>query len=111
MEVLIEDLMNLHFSSPSFRQIFESQQTTRVFVEGYKSFVRKVQALQGGLNNRTVRILEKLGHFGLALALDNCVAGGEKREVSNALDFVKRVLTFSDCSYRSWIHCNKRRIA
>ncbi|EEB98418.1 hypothetical protein MPER_02076, partial [Moniliophthora perniciosa FA553] len=35
MEVLIEQLMDLHTSSGTFRQVFQSQQTTQTFVDAY----------------------------------------------------------------------------
>jgi hypothetical protein len=80
MEVLIEELMDLHASSSGFREVFKSQQTTQLFVNSYKTFVLRVtDAAQ--VNQRTIRILEKLTHFGLGLALDNAVAGAQKREV------------------------------
>lgn len=85
MEVLIEELMDLHASSATFREVFKSQQTTQIFVDSYKSFVMKVVDLPD-LNQRAVRILEKLTHFGLALALDNSVAGSQKREVRAVYD-------------------------
>ncbi|KAL4258196.1 Beach-domain-containing protein [Pleurotus pulmonarius] len=37
VELLIEELMNLHASSSTFRQIFKSQQTTQLFVDAYKA--------------------------------------------------------------------------
>lgn len=80
MEVLLEELMDLHASSPTFREVFRSQQTTQLFIDGYRSFVSKISPAQE-INARTVRILEKSSHLGLALALDNCVAGSQKREV------------------------------
>ena len=100
MEVLIEELMDLHTSSSTFRQLFRSQQTTQIFADTYKSFVAKVSA-SPEVNQRTIRILEKLSHFGLALALDNAVAGSQKREVCS------RVLVTlpSLVSHRSWTPC------
>jgi len=80
MEVLIEQFMDLHASSPTFRQVFKSQQTTQRFVDAYKSFVSKVVATKD-VNQWTRRILEKLTHFGLGLALDVHITGSQKREV------------------------------
>lgn len=80
MEVLVEELMDLHSSSSTFREIFESHQTTQLFVDAYKAFVTKAAASE--VSSRVIRLLEKLGHFGMALALDNSVAGSHKREVS-----------------------------
>jgi hypothetical protein len=97
MEVLVEELMDLHSSSPTFRQLFESHATTQIFVESYRSFVSKCASLD--LNQRIVRILEKLGHFGLALALDNAVAGSQKREVYFYPDH--SLITLSPWAFRS----------
>jgi hypothetical protein len=92
MEVLIEELIDLHASSSGFREVFRSQQTTQLFVDSYKSFVAKVTAAPE-VNQRTIRILEKLTHFGLGLALDNAVAGSQKREVWYTFAFIELELT------------------
>ncbi|KAK7049866.1 Beige protein-like 1 [Paramarasmius palmivorus] len=84
MEVLIEELMDLHASSGTFRQVFQSQQTTQIFVDAYKKFVETLTPVPE-VNQRTIGILEKLTHFGLALALDNAVAGAQKREILDIL--------------------------
>ncbi|KAF9267665.1 beach-domain-containing protein [Marasmius fiardii PR-910] len=91
MEVLIEEIMDLHASSPTFRQIFQSQQTTQILVDAYRSFVRKLETVSD-LNQRTVRILEKLSHLGLALALDNAVAGAQKREILDTLQTAENLI-------------------
>lgn len=80
MEVLVEQFMDLHASSPTFRQVFKSQLTAQQFVETYKAFVSKVTGATE-INQRTGRILEKLTHFGLALVLDVHINGSQKREV------------------------------
>ncbi|KAG6865428.1 hypothetical protein C0991_002666 [Blastosporella zonata] len=80
MENLVEELMDLHASSATFRQVFKSQQITQLFVDTYKTFVSKVTAAVG-VNQWTRRILEKLTHLGLALALDPFISGGQKREI------------------------------
>ncbi len=81
MEALTEELMGLHSTTPAFRQVFASQQTTQLFVSTYKTFVSSISAVPAVNNQLTIRLLEKLNHFGLALALDNAVAGTFKREV------------------------------
>ncbi|KAK0199746.1 beach-domain-containing protein [Desarmillaria ectypa] len=91
MEVLVEELIDLHASSATFRQVFRSQQTTQLFVEAYKSFVSKVSAVPS-VNQRTSRILEKMTHFGLTLALDGAVAGVQKREILDILQNAETVL-------------------
>ena len=83
MENLIEEFLTLHATSSTFRQIFESQQTTQLFIDTYKSLVDKLTCSTSSVNDWNARILEKLTHFGLALALDNAVGGTQKREVSS----------------------------
>ncbi|KAJ7075426.1 beach-domain-containing protein [Mycena belliarum] len=91
MEVLVEELMDLHASSSGFREVFKSQQTTQLFVNSYKSFVMRIMSAEQ-VNQRTIRILEKLTHFGLGLALDNAVAGAQKREILDILQDAEAVL-------------------
>lgn len=79
--------MNLHASSSTFRQIFKSQQTTQLFVDAYKAYVSKITALPA-LNSKTTSTVEKLNHLGLAFALDNSVAGSQKRQVRGMLGSV-----------------------
>ena len=89
MEVLVEELIDLHASSPTFRQVFRSQQTTRLFVDAYKAFVTAVSS-STDINPRAIKLLEKISHFSSTLSLDNDVVGPQKREVcvSVILSFV-----------------------
>lgn len=80
MEALIEEIIDLHVSSSTFRQVFRSQQTTQMFLDAYKSFVTATTASMDG-HQRTIRILERLSHFALTLAHDDDVAVPQKREV------------------------------
>ncbi|KAJ3720550.1 hypothetical protein C8R42DRAFT_671005 [Lentinula raphanica] len=154
-ESLIETLLSLHSSSPTFRFVFQSQQTTAVFVGAYRAFVEKIQEAissnsstslratpdsasdsksrpksmslsysrsllsrsgsrssiasfaslnafntptstkpdsQATINPQAIRILEKLSHFGLGLALDNSVAGGQKREILDILQSAEAII-------------------
>lgn len=81
MENLVEEMLTLHASSSTFRQVFESQQTTQIFIDSFKAMVDKLSGARS-INGWNVKILEKLTHFGLALALDNAVGGSQKRQVS-----------------------------
>ncbi|KAF7319608.1 hypothetical protein HMN09_00301200 [Mycena chlorophos] len=92
MEVLIEELIDLHASSNSFREVFKSQQTTQLFVNSYKTFVLRVMKAEQ-INQRTIRVLEKMTHFGLGLALDNNVAGAQKREILDILQDAESILS------------------
>ena len=80
MEVLVEELIDLHAASPTFRQVFRSQQTTQIFVDAYKSFVTAIGSSTEA-NPRTIRILEKISQFSRTLTLDSDVAVPQKREV------------------------------
>jgi hypothetical protein len=80
IEALTEELLSLHSTIPLFRSAFQSHNTTQLFIDGYKTFVNKLTEISE-ITAQPLRILEKLTHFGLALALDNSVAGSQKREV------------------------------
>jgi hypothetical protein len=84
VEALVEELLNLHSTSAHFRSLFQSQILTQVFIDGYKVYVTRLAEVSE-INARALRILEKVTHFGLALALDNSVAGSQKREVGIVL--------------------------
>ncbi|KAF9479125.1 beach-domain-containing protein [Pholiota conissans] len=91
MEMLIEELLMLHASSSTFRHLFESQQTTQLFIDAYKSMVAKLSSASS-INGWNLRILEKLTHFGLALALDNAVGGSQKREILDKIQSAEGIL-------------------
>ncbi|KAF6760566.1 hypothetical protein DFP72DRAFT_988225 [Ephemerocybe angulata] len=63
LEAMLETMMKLPY-------IFRSQQATQMFIDGYKQTVEKLKT-SPSINQLTGRILEKLSHLGLALALDN----------------------------------------
>ncbi|KDQ53971.1 hypothetical protein JAAARDRAFT_61057 [Jaapia argillacea MUCL 33604] len=91
VELLIEELIDLHSSSPTFRKIFESQQATQQFVDAYKSFQKAIATLPE-IDQPTTRVLEKLSHLGLTLALDNAVSGHQKREILDTLQLAQSLL-------------------
>jgi hypothetical protein len=80
VEAILEELVLLQSSSPTFRQLFESQQTTQMFIKAFRSFVTSLPSTSE-IPQHHIRISEKLMHFGLTLSLDNVVAGAQKREV------------------------------
>ena len=87
MESLIERMLTLHASSGTFRQTFESLQATQLFIDAYNGMLGRLTSVLANaegdrhVNGWNVRILEKLSHFGLALALDKAVGGPQKQEV------------------------------
>jgi hypothetical protein len=80
MEVLVEELIDLHASSPTFRQVFRSPQTTQLYVDAYKAFVTAVSS-STVINPRAIKLLEKISNFSSTLSLDNDVSGPQKRDV------------------------------
>jgi len=88
MENLIERMLTLHALSGTFRQTFESQQIIQLFIDAYNGMIERLTRVltdvgsdRHYVNGWNVRILEKLNHFGLAVALDNAVGGPQKQEV------------------------------
>lgn len=81
VEALIETLIELHSSVPTFRQLFRSHQTTQIFVDSYQFIVTSVGSSLR-VKPSVIRLLEKLTHLALSLALDPDVSGTHKREVS-----------------------------
>ncbi|KZT02850.1 beach-domain-containing protein [Laetiporus sulphureus 93-53] len=90
-ERLLEQLINLHSTVPSFRQIFKSHATTEIFINTYRMFVASASTTVE-LPFNTVRILEKLSHFGLSVALDNSVSSSHKQEIMDVLQSAETVL-------------------
>ncbi|KAJ3575407.1 hypothetical protein NP233_g1115 [Leucocoprinus birnbaumii] len=91
METLTEELLNLHSTLAQFRIIFQSHNTTQLLIDAYKNYVKALANLTE-INARALRILEKLTHFGLALALDNAVAGSQKREILDVIPIAEGIL-------------------
>lgn len=80
VEHLLEALIETHSSSPTFREVFRSHAVTQAFIDAYKMFATSV-AHAAEIDQGTVRVLEKLSHLGLSIALDNVVAVTQKQEV------------------------------
>lgn len=91
MEKLVEDLIELHASSATFRQVFQSQQTTQLLVDAYKSFVTRVKE-EVDVDDQKRRILDKLTHFSLAVATNSIVAGPQKHEILISVQSAHQVL-------------------
>lgn len=85
VERLLESLIGLHGSSATFRQVFKSHSTTQYLIDAHKSFVAALSHFQE-IPASVVRILEKLAHLSLSVALDTSVAGDQKQEVCGCCD-------------------------
>ena len=81
VEHLLEALIETHSTSPTFREVFRSNAVTQSFIDAYKMYSASV-AHSYEIDQSTVRVLEKLSHLGLSIALDNAVAVAQKQEVS-----------------------------
>lgn len=79
-ESLLERLIDVHSTSPTFRAVFQSNAVTQSYIDSYKSFVT-VLGMTEQIDLSTIRVLEKLSHFGLSIALDNVVPGSQKQDV------------------------------
>ncbi|KAA1472737.1 beach-domain-containing protein [Dentipellis sp. KUC8613] len=90
-EALLEELVNLQSTSPTFREIFRSQLTTQQFLDAFKAFVQAISTAPE-ITQKTVHLMEKVMHFGLTLALDNAVNGNQKREILNTLQAADMVV-------------------
>ncbi|KAI0646236.1 beach-domain-containing protein [Trametes meyenii] len=91
VEHLLEALIEVHSSSPTFREVFKSNAITQSFIDAYKMFSISV-AHSIEIDQGTVRVLEKLSHFGLSIALDNAVASSQKQEIMDILQSAEAVL-------------------
>ncbi|KZT70568.1 beach-domain-containing protein [Daedalea quercina L-15889] len=91
VEKLLEELIEVHSSTPSFRQLFKSQATTDSLIDAYKSFVASA-SMAPELSQSTVRILEKLSHVGLSIALDNAVGNSQRQEIMDILQSAETAL-------------------
>ncbi|KAH9896772.1 beach-domain-containing protein [Cubamyces lactineus] len=91
VEHLLEALIDIHSSSPTFREVFRSNAVTQSFIDAYKMFATSV-AHSAEIDQGTVRVLEKLSHLGLSIALDNAVAVGQKQEIMDVLQAAEAVL-------------------
>ena len=83
-EHLLEELINLHSSSTTFRQTFQSQSTSQAFIEAYRSFVSSAAHLTPR-EAIVTRIIEKMSHLALSVALSDAVGSNQKQEVSSTI--------------------------
>ena len=80
VEHLLEALIDTHSTSPTFREVFRSNAITQSFIDAYKMYSTSIAYAQE-IDQSTIRVLEKLSHLGLSIALDNSVAVNQKQEV------------------------------
>ncbi|GBE84628.1 hypothetical protein SCP_0606070 [Sparassis crispa] len=91
VEQLLERLIEVHSTVPTFRQVFKLQATTQLFIDAYRSFVASV-SMFSDFALSTTRILEKLSHLGLSIALDTVVTASQKEEIMEILQSAETAL-------------------
>jgi hypothetical protein len=73
-------VIQLHPTSPSFRQVFKSTQVTQQFIDTHLAFVSAVKSLPE-ISQRVTSLMDKMCHFVIALALDPSVSQSQQAEV------------------------------
>ncbi|RPD65419.1 beach-domain-containing protein [Lentinus tigrinus ALCF2SS1-7] len=91
VEHLLETLIDTHSTSPTFREVFRSHAVTQSYIDAYKMYSTSV-AYSPEIDQSTIRVLEKLSHLGLSIALDNAVAVSQKQEIMDVLQAAESVL-------------------
>ncbi|EMD36591.1 hypothetical protein CERSUDRAFT_115625 [Gelatoporia subvermispora B] len=91
VEHLLEALIELHSTCAAFRHIFKSSSITQAFIDAYQPFVISMSSAPE-VSQAAIRILEKLSHLALSVALDESVAGSQKREIMEILQAAETAL-------------------
>ncbi|KAI0746713.1 beach-domain-containing protein [Daedaleopsis nitida] len=91
VEHLLEALIDTHSTSPTFREVFRSNAVTQSFIDAYKMYSTSV-AYSLEIDQGTIRVLEKLSHLGLSIALDNAVVVSQKQEIMDILQSAESLL-------------------
>lgn len=81
MEVLVEELIDLHSSTSTFRQLFKSKQTTSILLNACQSFIARIYESPQS-RGKVERLIEKITTLVAAIAADAPVDEDEKEQVS-----------------------------
>lgn len=81
-ETLVEELIDLHSTNPTFRKAFQSNVILDQYIKLCRTFVLQATELHR-LHPKTMHVTEKLTHLALMAALDNGVSLIHKEEVSS----------------------------
>lgn len=93
MEALLERLIELQTSSPTFRIAFRSKCLNQ-FVAFAKVFTSRALALESGSDHGIVpRVLDKFSHLAMMLSLDETTPAAQTHEVSTAQFKPSRLFT------------------
>jgi hypothetical protein len=81
MEVLAEELLDLHSSASTFRELFKSKQTTLILVNACQSFIAKIYEFPQS-RAKVERLVEKITALVAAIAADAPVDDDQKEQAS-----------------------------
>jgi hypothetical protein len=84
MEVLAEELIDLHSSASTFRQLFKSKQTTSILLNACQSFIAKIYEFPQS-RGKVERLIEKITTLVAAVAQDAPVDEDQKEQVSSGV--------------------------
>ena len=80
MEVLAEELVDLHSSASTFRQLFKSKQITSMLIIACESFITKIYEFPQA-RGKAERLIEKITALAAAVAADDSVDDQQKEQV------------------------------
>lgn len=86
MEVLAEELIDLHSSASTFRQLFKSKQTTSILVNACQSFISKMYEFPQA-RGKTERLIVKVTDLVAAVAADGTADEQQKQQVRALLHY------------------------
>ena len=66
LEDLLEAIIQLHSTSPSFKNIFKSTQVTQQFIDAHSAFASVVKSLPE-ISQRVTSLMDKMCHLAIAL--------------------------------------------
>lgn len=80
LEDLLGAIIQLHSTSPTFKQLFKSAQVTQQFIDTHSAFASAVKSLSE-ISQRVTGLVDKMCHLAIALALDPLVSEPLQAEV------------------------------
>ncbi|KAG8936117.1 hypothetical protein FRC02_004435 [Tulasnella sp. 418] len=88
VDVLAEEMIDLHASSPTFRALFRSSRISTQFISLLQNFIFSISG-STELKHKSIRISEKLTHLGLMLMLDSAIEESQKEQLARILQLAK----------------------
>lgn len=91
LEDLLEAIIQLHSTSPSFKQVFKSTQVTQQFIDTQLAFASAIKSLPE-ISQRVTSLMDKMSHLAIALALDPSVPESLQVDLTAATEEAQRAL-------------------